>query len=310
MLTKKPSVSVLAALFTIGVWMHPALSQPVAGIASDVHIQCRAGFIAQPSLGQVARRLRASQKPVKNVPLYTNDNLPRSDSGVSILGPSTLRPAAPESSAQASNQNADAAQRISYLRGRLAQAQTRLELHQRELAVLQQKIGQGKMVWYPNPTETLMQEYSRKNVAGLADKVSEKKQTIAQDQQVVEQLTEELQRAQAQFGWVRSAAQAGAPSALPPGLKPGTAQYFEAEIQAAQQQLATAKENVSVTTNEIALLKLQQLRSLNANVQAGLAAQVSERQQELASTTQTVQKAQSEIAALKRKLRHAQQPAK
>lgn len=297
-------------LLGLAVSAMTGFSQPAASAPVDVHIQCRVGVIAQPSLGQVARELRASRKAANAAPLYTNDNLPHSDAGLSILGPSTLRPPAAEGSASSGAGSPAAIQQIAYLHGELARAQTGLQLHQRELSVLQQQIGQSKMQWYPNPSQTLMQEYSRQNVSGLADKIAQKKQQIAGDQQAIEGLNDQLQRAQAQYGWVRSAAQGQAESQIPPGLKPGTPEYFHARIEAAQRQLASAKEDVTVTQNELSLLKLQQLRSLNPNVQADLAARVSSRRQALSEAQQSVDKVRQEIEELQQKMRNAANPAK
>lgn len=297
------------ALLVLAGCCTSAFSQPPASTGVDVHIQCREGVIVQPSLGQVARELKASQKAASAAPLYTNDNLPRNDAGLSVLGPSTLKSSTSEVSAP-SGSGSQAIQQIAYLRGELARAQSQLALHQRKLSVLQQQFGQSKMQWYPNPSQTLMQEYSRRNVTGLADKIGQMKQQIAEEQQAVQALQDQLQRAQAQYGWVQSAAQGNLESQIPPGLKPGTPQYFQAKIKAAQRQLASAKENVTVTQNEISLLKLQQLRSLNPNVQADLAARVTAKQQDLSGAQQSVERAQQEIEELQQKLKDAEAPAK
>lgn len=297
------------ALLVLAGCCTSAFSQPPASTGVDVHIQCREGVIVQPSLGQVARELKASQKAASAAPLYTNDSLPRNDAGLSVLGPSTLKSSTSEVSAP-SGSGSQAIQQIAYLRGELARAQSQLALHQRKLSVLQQQFGQSKMQWYPNPSQTLMQEYSRRNVTGLADKIGQMKQQIAEEQQAVQALQDQLQRAQAQYGWVQSAAQGNLESQIPPGLKPGTPQYFQAKIKAAQRQLASAKENVTVTQNEISLLKLQQLRSLNPNVQADLAARVTAKQQDLSGAQQSVERAQQEIEQLQQKLKDAEAPAK
>lgn len=297
-------------VLAIGVCLPMAFSQPAVSAGVAVRIKCREGVIAQPSLGQVARELRASHKVANTAPLYTNDNLPRSGAGLSILGPSTLRSAAPESTAPTGSANQAAIQQIAYLRGEIARSQTQLQLHQRELSVLQQQFGQSKMQWYPNPSQTLMQEYSRQNVAGLADKIGQKKRQIAEDQQAIDGLNDQLQRAQARYGWVRSAAQGDLESQIPPGLKPDTPEYFHARIEAAQRQLASAQEAVQVTQNELSLLKLQQLRSLNPNVQADLAARVTAKHQDLSSAQQSVETARQEIDELRQKLQSAAKPAK
>ncbi|MGH9450222.1 MAG: hypothetical protein ACRD11_06720 [Terriglobia bacterium] len=268
------------------------------------------GVISQPSLGEIAREVSAqrSQLEVKNVPLFTNDNLPKGG-GLSVFGPS-ISPSAPaEMNTAAAGANPTAGKEIAYLRRKLSEAQTHLQLHQRELAALQQQISQSKMQWYPNPSQTLMQEYSRGNISNLASQISDKQQQIAQNQQDVANLTDQLQRDEARFGWVNAAAQAASSAsrvALPPGIKPGTPEYWEARIQAAREQLSTAKEEQSLEKNELSLLKLQQLRSLDPNVQANLASSVSAKQDQLSAAAQAIEQAQEKISKLEQEARKAE----
>ncbi|MGH9395247.1 MAG: hypothetical protein ACRD18_00135 [Terriglobia bacterium] len=290
-----------------------AMTAPQSAAPPQVQVRsaARQGVISQRSLGEIAREAAAArnQKDLKGVPLYTNDNLPKGSEGLSILGPGVSPGGAAESNARVAGQNPAAGKEIPYLRRKLSQAQEHLQLHQRELAVLQQQINQSKMQWYPNPSQTLMQEYSRQSVANLANKINEKRQQIVQDQQEVSDLNDQLQRAQARFGLVNAAAQAatsGSRTALPPGVKPGTPEYWQARIQAAREQLAMVKEEQGVAKNELSLLKLQQLRSLDPNVQASLASSTSAKQEELSAAAQAVEKAQQEIEKLERDAQKAE----
>jgi len=258
--------------------------------------------IAQPSLGEIAREVKAdrAKKKLENVPLYTNDNLPTVSEGVSVIGP----PVSSGSSAPSPQANLATRQKMAYLRGKLSQLQQHLEMHQRELSVLQQQLGQGTMQYYPNPYDTLMQEYSRQNVNNLASEVNQKKQQISSDQQEIQSLQDELELDQARYGLLTQAPAAGnekeSQTDVPPGLKPGTPEFWQVRIQAASQQLETAKEGQSLAKNELSLLKLQQLRTLDPNVQSDLAVRISAKQGEVTAAAQSVEKAQEELERLQK----------
>lgn len=256
--------------------------------------------VTPPSLGELARETQArhAKQTPSDVPLYTNDNLPTGD-GISVLGP-----AAAEGKTQYGALSAKASlaneQRMAYLRGKLADLQQRLQLHEREVDVLNQQLGQSRMQWSPNPNEALRQEYSRQNVNNLAGKIDQKKQQIASDQKQIQSLQDELQRDQSRFGWLSEASPAGAGAAsaesqIPPGVKPGSPEYWQDRIQAAKQRLQTAKEEQSLATNELSLLKLQQVRSLDPNTQANLAASIPAKQNEAAAAAAAVEKAEQAL---------------
>lgn len=256
--------------------------------------------VTTPSLGELAREAQArrAKQNVSDVPLYTNDNLPTGD-GISVLGPADAdgKTQYGALSAKASLANE---QRMAYLRGRLAQLQEHLQLHEREVDVLNQQLGQSRMQWSPNPNETLRQEYSRQNVNNLAGKIDQKKQQIASDQKEIQSLQNELQQDQSRFGWLSEASPTGAGAAsaesqVPPGVKPGSPEYWQDRIQAAKQQLQTAKEEQSLATNELSLLKLQQVRSLDPNTQASLAASIPAKQNEAAAAAAAVEKAEKAL---------------
>ncbi|MDE3179262.1 MAG: hypothetical protein KGM47_06325 [Acidobacteriota bacterium] len=287
----------LVASFGLAATLAPAQTNKPA--------KCSPAVVSQPSLGELAREAQAARGRLnlKNVPRFTNDNLPKGEGGLSVLGPSEMAGGNAVASAVSTEGSSTSGQQIAYLRQELNQAQTHLRLHQRELAVLQQQISQSKMQWYPNPSKTLMQEYSRSNISGLSNEIDNTKRQIAQDQQAVANLSDQLQRLQARNGWVKSAAQASSAAsqpALPPGVKPGTPQYWQAMIQSARRQLATAEEAQAVAKNELGLLKLQQLRSLDPNVQANLASSVSSKQGELNAAAQAVASAKEKIEALEK----------
>ncbi|MGH9378905.1 MAG: hypothetical protein ACRD1I_08900 [Terriglobia bacterium] len=268
--------------------------------------------VSETSLGEAARAARANrtkQNP-KDVPLYTNDNLPTNNGGISVIGPPASSAGVSQYGALSAKASLANEQRMAYLRGKLGQLEQHLQLHQREITVLQQQVSQSKMEWSPNPNETLRQEYSRQNVNNLAGKIDQKKQQIADDQREIQGLQDELARDQARFGWLSEASPSGAPvsaseAQIPPDVKPGSPEYWQAQIQAAQQRLQTAKEEQSLATNELSLLKLQQVRSLDPNTQANLSASIPAKQAELAAAAQAVEAAQQALEKMQKEAQAA-----
>lgn len=261
----------------------------------------------QPSLAQVAQKLqeKRSQENLKSVPLYTNDNLPTGPGGLSIIGSGSGSAAAQANTVQSAAQpSPEEAQQAAYLRGKLARAQQHLAMHQGELSVLQQQFNQSKMQYYPNPNKTLMQEYSRQNINKLADQINAKKQQISEDQQEIDSLQDQLQRMAVRLGAALAPGPGAAPPAFvpPPGVKPGTEAYLRAQVDAARQQLSTAREEEKLAQNELSLLKLQQLRTLNPNLQSELAAKIIAKQGDVQTSQQAVDKAQQELTELEKKL--------
>jgi hypothetical protein len=254
----------------------------------------------------MAREVRAkrAKNHLKDVPLYTNDNMPTGEGEISVIGPPSSLEAGSQPNVLSPKVSLANQQRMAYLRGKLSQIEQHMQLHQRELSVLQQQISQSNMEWTPNPNETLRQEYSRQNVNNLANEIKQKRQQIADEQHEAQGIQDELERDQARYGGLSQPTPAGASREsypqLPPGVKPGTPEYWQARIQAAEQHLQTAKEEQSLARNELSLLKLQQLRTLDPNAQANLASSIPAKQAEVSAAAQAVEKAQQELERLQK----------
>ncbi|MGH9325909.1 MAG: hypothetical protein ACRD2B_04370, partial [Terriglobia bacterium] len=257
-----------------------------------------------PSVVEMAKKQQARRSSTKGVPLYTNDNLPTESSALGIAGSSAL--AASGKGNQSAGASSEPVQQIAYLRGKLSRRQQQLEMHQRELSVLQQKLNQSQMQYYPNPYETLRQEYTRKNIHNGTQAVKDKEQQIAEDENEIQEVQDKLQR----LLWLNPAAASAQVSerVILPGLKPGTEAYWQARVQVARQQLATAKEGQKLAENELDLLKLQQLRTLDPNLQSELATKIVAKRQELAAAKLSVKKAQAELDQLQKELKASGTP--
>ncbi len=168
-----------------------------------------------PSLGDLARRLReersgGSQKAAK---VYTNDNLPR-QGALSDL-------AVENGSSQTSSQSADVKTGIvesgsrpgataktgahdeKYYRETMAELESTKAMHERELAVLDQKLNLNETQYYSDPNKTLNQEFSRSDINKKQGEVEEKKKQIADDQKAIDDLRAQCQQEGCPAGWLR-----------------------------------------------------------------------------------------------------------
>lgn len=166
----------------------------------------RMGASSQPlSLGELARKLQEERKAqgTKAVKVYTNDNIPQ-HGGISVTGTPEGQPAqsgTSKESPQASRKHGQA-----YFQKRAARIRSNLSLHQRELAVLEQQLGQARLTYYPNPQKTLDQESGpgfQSSANKLRQEIQAKKAQIAADEKDMQDLQEQLQRDGGDPGWIR-----------------------------------------------------------------------------------------------------------
>jgi hypothetical protein len=167
-----------------------------------------------PSLGNLAKELRAERAASKkSVRVFTNDNLPHRPGGGGISVAGTMSPEPTEqpagggtASAQAagaSSEESSGAHDEEYYRKQMAALQSQLELHQRELRVLQQKQAQGQMQYYPDPNKTLQQEFSRSDINKRNDQIAKKQAQIDEDNSAIQDLRDQLRREGGPPGWLR-----------------------------------------------------------------------------------------------------------
>ena len=196
--------------------------------------QSQTNASTQSSLGNLARHLKeqraeAARKPSK---VFTNDNLPARPAGRGLTVAAamssevktdeeqseteTTASQTPEAeSAEAKTQSSEKAAAAktesetsdahdeAWYRARAAAIRSQLDLHQRQLSVLEQKLSQNQMQFYDDPNKTLQQEFSRKDIANLSQDLEKKKQEIAADEQTLSDLRDLLRREGAPSGWLR-----------------------------------------------------------------------------------------------------------
>ncbi len=161
-----------------------------------------------PSLGDLARKMK-TEKPKESKPakVFTNDNLPGAkwdDAVVSSTGGKDSADTATGTS------GTSGAHDEKYYHTQMSKLQGQLDTDQRELDVLQQKLGQGNMQYYSNPQQELQQEYNRfqgstggNDLNKLNADIDAKKDQIAKDQQAIDDLRDQLRREGGDPGWLR-----------------------------------------------------------------------------------------------------------
>jgi predicted RNase H-like nuclease (RuvC/YqgF family) len=163
------------------------------------------------SLGNLARQVRAEKsKETKATKVFTNDNL---SVAAQIKENAAEKPpgkpaaeAGVESKEKAETNSAAEAKGVhdeKYYRTRLSELQGRLDLHKRELDVLQQKVNLNQMQYYNDPNKALQQEYTRGDINQLNQDIEAKKQQIADDEKAIEDLHDQLRREGGDPGWLR-----------------------------------------------------------------------------------------------------------
>jgi hypothetical protein len=180
------------------------------------------------SLGDVARQLKAQRaKSQEKSKVFTNDDLATlspspGHAPASPATPSTTtneakpeeKPAKETSGKEAEKESAETTPAKTgeethgekYYRDRMSKLQDQLDIHQRELSVLQQKLGQNQMMYYPDPNKGLLQQSgptAMSDVYNLQDDIAKKKAQIAADQEAIDDLREQLRREGGDPGWLR-----------------------------------------------------------------------------------------------------------
>ncbi|HEV2176752.1 MAG TPA: hypothetical protein VGW33_06085 [Terriglobia bacterium] len=272
--------------------------------------QAQSQAVQQPSLGEVARRLRAKreQSGEKAVKVYTNDDLKSGSGGISVVGPGPAPPASTE--ARGGSEGAAAAKRDEqYYREKASQLQAKLQMHERELAVLQQKLNLNQMQYYNNPNETLRQEYSRGDINKLTAEIAAKKAQVEEDQKAVAALDQQVRREGGDPGWLRgpASAQAGAAGAPhAPTAEPHTREEWQQALKEAKARLARAKEEQQLAEDELTLLQTQEARELATG--ANETAKITDKKAEVEAKRAATEKAQKELDDLERKFQQSGAP--
>ena len=271
------------------------------------------------SLGDVAREVKAQKaKAPKPVKVFTNDNIPAANGGAIEPGPGSSAKNSAPSPSEAAGTSAPVHDE-KYFRTTMGELEGNLNTHQRELDVLQQKLGQNQMQYYASPSQTLQQEYSRGDINKLTADIDAKKQQVTDDQRAIDELRDQLRRDNGDPGWLEGVSPSANNTYTPPASlteKPGTPEeaaksreYWEDQFKEAREAVAKAKELQRLAEDELNLLQIQQARELQAPAKADLTAKVEAKQAEVESCKTATANALKALAALEKAFRQSGAPA-
>jgi hypothetical protein len=155
------------------------------------------------SLGDIARQIKAQKaKDHKPVKVITNDNISGPNDDASGFGANSPGKSSVGSSPKPDGESPGGHDE-KYYRAHLSTLQDKLDTHKRDLEVLQEKLGQNQMQYYPDPNKALRQEYSRADINKLTDSIDAKKQQIANDEKAIDDLHEQLRHEGGDPSWLR-----------------------------------------------------------------------------------------------------------
>ena len=85
----------------------------------------------------------------------------------------------------------------------MAELQSQKEMHQRELDVLEKKLSQSQMQYYPDPNKALQEQFSRADINKKTDEIEKKKKQVDADDKAITDLQQQCQREGCPAGWLR-----------------------------------------------------------------------------------------------------------
>jgi len=203
-MARKPNVAML--VFAAAV-LSPALA---IGQTSSVSVADAA---------RAARAQKKTEKPASKV--FTDDDIASLKGTISVIGsaPSAQTPAAASATAEkpateaaaagasASATAADAAAPAvkdeGYWRKTFADARKKLAADSKELDILQREYNLKQQQFYTDPTVAMKEQNSNDDLKKTRDQIDMKKQDVANDNQAISDLEDELRKSGGDMGWAR-----------------------------------------------------------------------------------------------------------
>jgi len=185
------------------------------------------------------------------------------------------------------------------------------QLHERELEVLNEKLAQANIQWYPNPNKQLEQESTpkaRSDINQLQADVDAKKLEIEKDDQALSDLHDQLRRAGGDESWLRAPVpglEALSAETVPKPEKNAkdkkqTKEYWQARFRPARENLKKAAEVHKLVQDEVNLLEKRQLMEQSADAQQEIGEKLAARKADLAAANGELDKAQKALDELQK----------
>lgn len=178
---------------------------------------------AQEPIAEAAKKARAQKKgPAKGL-VFTNDNIGDVKGSVNVVGQAPAPPAdaakkteqgekgegeekADAGKPSAKNDKAATKEVVKdegYWRGKFAETRKNLADAEKEADILQRELNLLSQQYYSDPNKALQEQFSRKQLEDLKQKIEEKKAEVTKWKQALSDLEDELRAAGGDAGWAR-----------------------------------------------------------------------------------------------------------
>jgi chromosome segregation ATPase len=156
------------------------------------------------SVAEAARKARAAEKNAPKASMvFTNDNIPTSSTGVSVVGEAHAAAGASEGAASSeAKPGADKNDEATW-RQKFSDARHKVEQDKADLEVMQRELGELNLQYYPNPTQGMNQSVSRTDITDKQNAIDAKQKQLAADQQALSDLQDALRKAGGDPAWGR-----------------------------------------------------------------------------------------------------------
>ncbi|HLY63723.1 MAG TPA: hypothetical protein VKV95_23530 [Terriglobia bacterium] len=247
------------------------------------------------SLADIARKLKAQQGQNSTANrTYTNDDVAPAPSA------SGGKVEASGSESNGNKPDAAGAHGEKYFREAYSKLMGKKEMDERELEVLQKKLNQNNIQYYNgDPQAALKQQYSREDITKNQDEIDKKKKEIADVDQQLSDLQDELRRDSGDPSWLQgnpvSIEPTIADQKLPEDGKKMSKEYWQGEFKAARAALAHAQEAQKLVEDEVTFLKARRVQEPSPDAQKEINAKLDDRNAELDKAAAVTDKAKHNL---------------
>jgi hypothetical protein len=155
------------------------------------------------SLVEAARKARAAEKNApKATVVFTNDNIPTSTTGVSVVGNSSAASSSEQTASSAAPASEDKNDEATW-RQKFADARHKIDQDKQELSVMQRELGELNVQYYSDPTQAMQQSYSRSDINDKQNAIDAKQKELDADEQALSNLEDDLRKAGGDPAWGR-----------------------------------------------------------------------------------------------------------
>ena len=187
------------------IWMKsfalvPALC--LAGLSAAALPQDASQQQTGDPVADAARKARETKKETpKPKKVYTDDDLKKgSPDAVSTVGPTShaTMVQTPGNASKGDDPNGEAAWKAKF-----KEQHDRIAKAEKELDVLQRELQKAQLEYYPDPQKAMTQQNTRADINDKTAKIDAKQKEIAQLKQGLDDLEDQLRKANGNPGWAR-----------------------------------------------------------------------------------------------------------